>query len=191
MSRNLLYPKIYSVSKLNVTSGYRKSKLEKGSPTVRSHWEGLAWRLFSEVALLARRLLEYYDTQLQPSGLGVTDLRLLLAIRSQPGKSQTQLATLVGLSQGVVSVRLGRLEELGLIERPHTGRRVVSVSLTEKGQTMLEDVTRGLLDTPLVRTLHHLPAGIAAGYLSLVRHAMTLLPPPRSRASGGEEQPPE
>lgn len=150
-----------------------------------------AWRLFSATMLLARRMVEYYEQELKPFGLGVTDLRLLLAIQERPGVSQTVLAAEVALSQVVVSVRLQRLEAMALIERPHVGRRNVSVTLTSKGERLLHEVMDSLSDTPLLGFARHCPTGIYKRILKLLNHALDSVHLPKPRSDLGEIYPME
>lgn len=87
--------------------------------------------------------------------LGVTaQQRLFLrCIGKYPGMTATQLASVLHLDRGTVSVSLGRLLKKGLVtRRRQTDQRRVALSLTAKGRA-LERPTAGTVEHSVARLL--------------------------------------
>jgi DNA-binding MarR family transcriptional regulator len=67
-------------------------------------------------------------------------LLMLRKLGSPYATSPSQLAAMLGLTRGALSIRLATLEDMGLVSRTHdtADRRRVQVSLTAAGPTALE-----------------------------------------------------
>jgi DNA-binding MarR family transcriptional regulator len=76
-------------------------------------------------------------------GLGLNDLRLLLALEAAPGRrlSRVELAEQLGISASGVTRQLGPLERIGLVgrERHATDARLALAVLTEGGDQVARD----------------------------------------------------
>jgi DNA-binding MarR family transcriptional regulator len=99
--------------------------------------------IIGRIRLLARHMTEGRQQALRSGELVVWQLKTLLMLRklgSPYTTSPSQLAAMLGLTRGALSIRLATLEDLGLVSRTHdtTDRRRVQVSLTAAGRTALE-----------------------------------------------------
>lgn len=68
---------------------------------------------------------------------------LLMLLRHNPGINQTDLSRAVGLDKSTLTPALDQLERKGLIirERTATDRRTYALSLSDKGEALLADLT--------------------------------------------------
>lgn len=88
--------------------------------------------------LLRRHVLQVLDRELSEHGLGHGTYKYLYALFVEDHRSQQAIADRIGDDKAAATRALTRLEKLGLIRRePHAeDRRVIIVSLTEKGQAL-------------------------------------------------------
>lgn len=88
--------------------------------------------------LLRRHVLQVLDRELSEHGLGHGTYKYLYALFVEDHRSQQAIADRIGDDKAAATRALTRLEKLGLIRRePHAeDRRVVIVSLTEKGHAL-------------------------------------------------------
>ena len=86
----------------------------------------------------ARRLSQRYDEYLQPSGLRLTQVSLLVAIALAHAIPLTRLADILALDRTTLARNLKPLERDGLVEvSPGVDKRVHLIRLTEQGQQHL------------------------------------------------------
>ncbi|HYJ69197.1 MAG TPA: MarR family transcriptional regulator [Nocardioidaceae bacterium] len=103
--------------------------------------------IIGRIHLLARHSTQGRQHALRSSDLIMWQLKTLLMLR-KVGRpytaSPSQLAAMLSLTRGAMSIRLSTLEELGLVKRAHdaTDRRRVQVTLTAAGHEAL-DATLG------------------------------------------------
>lgn len=95
------------------------------------------------IHLIARHLTQGRQQVLHSEELVLWQLKTLMMLRKvgPPYEaSPSQLASLLGLTRGAMSIRLSTLEDLGLIARSHDpdDRRRVRVSLTSPGRRALD-----------------------------------------------------
>lgn len=100
---------------------------------------GALWHLFTVGHLVTTDL----DNIARRHDCSFADLDMLgtLGIDQERGMRATDLASALYLSNAVISTRVARLEQRGLIER-HRGRdrRAYALRLTEAGRTLVEEV---------------------------------------------------
>jgi DNA-binding MarR family transcriptional regulator len=102
--------------------------------------DDLAHRLQRLVLRLNRQL----RAQNAGSGASNADAVLLAEVRHAPGLGVTELAAIDNVARSVMSERIKRLEQAGLVatdHRPQYDRRRVGVVITEAGRALLETVT--------------------------------------------------
>ncbi len=87
----------------------------------------------------ARAVTQFYDTALAPSGLGIAQAGLLVAIERRGGLSRTELARSLVMDRTTLARNLKLLERQGLIETV-TGedRRTRAVVVTDAGRAALK-----------------------------------------------------
>lgn len=99
--------------------------------------------IVGRIHLLARHTTQGRQQALQTGDLLLWQHKTLLMLRKLGppyATSPSQLATMLSLTRGALSLRLATLEEMGLISRRHDGddRRRVQVSLTDAGRKALD-----------------------------------------------------
>ena len=99
-----------------------------------------AGRLSYAVFALARAHRAYAARLLRGVGLHPGQEHLLMQLLDRDGQTQSELLEAVGLDHSTVSKSLKRMEHAGLLTRAPAehNRRVMRVSLTEKGRAMRE-----------------------------------------------------
>jgi DNA-binding MarR family transcriptional regulator len=100
----------------------------------------LAHRLQRLVLRLNREL----RAQNAGSGASNADAVLLAEVRHAPGLGVSELAGIENVARSVMSERIKRLEQAGLVAtdpRPRHDRRRVGVVITEAGRALLESIT--------------------------------------------------
>jgi DNA-binding MarR family transcriptional regulator len=100
----------------------------------------LAHRLQRLVLGLNREL----RSQNAGAGASNADALVLAEVRHSPGLGVSELAAVEGVARSVMSERLKRLQQAGLITpdpRPQPDRRRVGLVITEAGRTLLEAIT--------------------------------------------------
>lgn len=108
------------------------------------HWmDPVKEAIFARLAILARHAAQARRDTLDSDGLQHGQFKILLMLRrlGPPyAASPSQLADMLGLTRGALSVRLGPLEEAGLISRTNApaDRRRVRVELTPAGYDAFE-----------------------------------------------------
>ena len=103
------------------------------------------------VMSLYKSFLRQAATALAPLDLEVFEYDVMSALRRQGAPfalAATQLATETGLSSGAMTNRIDRLEKRGIVKRVRdkNDRRGVSVSLTPRGQNMINKAIQLRLD---------------------------------------------
>jgi len=87
----------------------------------------------------ARLVTQLYGEHLRPYGLEATQLALLSALDSKPGRSQVKLARALGLDKTTLSRNLKLLETNGWVaSEPVDGRREAGLYLTTAGQRLVK-----------------------------------------------------
>jgi DNA-binding MarR family transcriptional regulator len=87
----------------------------------------------------SRRLTQYYDEQMKPSGLRITQFSILSALAIEGSSMVTQLADLLYIDQTTLTRNLKLLEEENLIEKVQgEDKRSRFIKLSEKGQAALD-----------------------------------------------------
>ena len=102
--------------------------------------DDLAHRLQRLVLRLNRQL----RAQNAGSGASNADAVLLAEVRHAPGLGVSELARIENVARSVMSERIKRLDEAGLVAadpRPQRDRRRVGVVITEAGRELLEAIT--------------------------------------------------
>src|SRR5215510_941776 len=99
--------------------------------------------IVGRIHLLARHTTQGRQQALRSGDLVLWQLKTLLMLRKLGPPyttSPSQLATMLNLTRGALSLRLATLEEMGLITRAHDDgdRRRVRVSLTPAGREVLD-----------------------------------------------------
>jgi DNA-binding MarR family transcriptional regulator len=99
--------------------------------------------IVGRIHLLARHTTQGRQQALRSGDLLLWQLKTLLMLRKLGppyATSPSQLATMLNLTRGALSLRLATLEDMGLISRRHdsSDRRRVQVSLTDAGRKTLE-----------------------------------------------------
>lgn len=97
-------------------------------------------RLSYAIFQLARAHRGYAARLLRDLGLHPGQELLLMRLLERDGQTQSELLAAVGLDHSTVSKSLGRMQEAGLLTREPADhdRRVMRVSLTDKGRAMRE-----------------------------------------------------
>lgn len=99
----------------------------------------LPYRLFRVATRTGEILADYYVPRF---GLTQAGWRTLAVVSGKPGMSARQIVRATGLDQFTISRAIAQLVEMDLIVRetaPHD-KRHIAVSLTSKGQAVLEDI---------------------------------------------------
>lgn len=87
----------------------------------------------------ARAVTQFYDSELRPSGLRVTQFTLLQALTMAPGISQKQLAELLEIDSTTLTRTLAHLRrKRWLRSEAGTDRREIRLFLTPAGQREFE-----------------------------------------------------
>lgn len=99
--------------------------------------------IVGRIHLLARHTTQGRQQALRTGDLLLWQHKTLLMLRKLGppySTSPSQLATMLNLTRGALSLRLATLEDMGLISRRHDGadRRRVRVSLTDAGRKALD-----------------------------------------------------
>jgi DNA-binding MarR family transcriptional regulator len=86
-----------------------------------------------------RGITQLYEAEMAPGGLKVTQLPILVALRSEGDLSVTRLAGALSLDRTTLTRNLSVLEQRGLIrtEENHGDARVRMVSITPEGADVL------------------------------------------------------
>ncbi len=105
-------------------------------------------RLSYEIFQLARAHRAHAARQLRELGLHPGQELLLMRLLGRDGQTQSELLAAVGLDHSTLSKSLRRMQEAGLLTREpdRHDRRVMRVSLTDKGRAMREPL-EGLWST--------------------------------------------
>lgn len=95
----------------------------------------------SQLRRVSRGMTQLYDAALAPSGLKVTQMPILVALRTAGDLPMTSLAEGLGLDRTTLSRNLGLLEERGLVRitEHEEDARVRMVSLTPEGARVLSE----------------------------------------------------
>lgn len=81
-----------------------------------------------------RYVTQFYDKELRSTGLRVTQLTLLTAIRVMAPTNLKRLSEAVGMDQTTLSRNVGLLQKKGLVEmEPGSDLRTRKISLTPRG----------------------------------------------------------
>ena len=87
----------------------------------------------------ARAVTQFYDKALEPSGIGIAQAGLLIAIQLRGARPRTELAHVLVMDRTTLARNLKLLEREGLIETvPGEDRRTRAVALTETGKAALK-----------------------------------------------------
>jgi len=133
-------------------------------PQLDGEYFGTMWHLFTVGHLVTTDLDRIAGT----FGFSYADLHLLgmLSIERRRAMRATDLASALYVSNAVLSIRIARLEKLGLLTRDRSGvdRRAYELTLTERGRAIVEE---SIL--------------VIAGEAKIVRHFRKL--PPEDRQS--------
>lgn len=134
----------------------------------------------------ARSTTQAYRALLEPWGLTYPQYLVLVVLWVEGDSSVTTLCERLRLDSGTVSPLLRRMERAGLVrrERREADERVVTVTLTERGTRLREELAdlpdriaagTGLPDRPaadaLLDTLHHLDDSMRAAASQPLRPA--------------------
>ncbi len=106
--------------------------------------------------LAARRITQFLDKRMEPSGLGIAQFGLMAQVAAARDDTLGALALRTGLDQSTLSRNLRNLERDGLVEIAITTNdlRRRAVWLTEKGAKALESAL------PIWRQAHEELAGL-------------------------------
>lgn len=108
-------------------------------PQLDGEYFGTMWHLFTVGHLVTTDL----DRIANKFGFSYADLHLLgmLSIKRRRAMRATDLASALYVSNAVLSIRIARLEKLGLITRDRSGsdRRAYELELTDKGREIVEE----------------------------------------------------
>ena len=86
-----------------------------------------------------RYVTQFYDKELRSTGLRVTQLTLLTAIRVMAPTNLKRLSEAVGMDQTTLSRNVGLLQKKGLVEmEPGSDLRTRKLSLTRRGHERLK-----------------------------------------------------
>ena len=101
-------------------------------------------RLSYEIFQLARAHRAHAARLLRELGLHPGQELLLMRLLGRDGQTQSELLAAVGLDHSTLSVSLRRMQEAGLLTREPDwhDRRMMRVSLTDKGHAMREPLER-------------------------------------------------
>lgn len=147
------------------------------------------WEIITTLMRLSNTVEPILVKHLNSYGVGLTDLRLLIMIRLHGGISQKRLAAKTGLSQGVVSSRLDRMEHSGSITRNHVGRRLVAVELTEAGVELLAVIMNSFDSSPPLSALNGLAVEEEDSLVKGLRRLVQVLGHPIEAGAGDPSQP--
>lgn len=82
----------------------------------------------------SRAVTHFYDNALAPSGIGIAQMGLLIAIQLHTGATRTEIAHVLVMDRTTLVRNLKLLEREGLIETTEgEDRRTRAISLTDKG----------------------------------------------------------
>ena len=85
-----------------------------------------------------RYVTQFYDKELRSTGLRVTQLTLLTAVRVMAPTNLKRLSEAVGMDQTTLSRNVGLLQKKGLVEmEPGSDLRTRKLSLTRRGHERL------------------------------------------------------
>jgi DNA-binding MarR family transcriptional regulator len=88
----------------------------------------------------SRRVTQYYDRFLEPSGLKVTQYGLLAGVRAYVSISITELAEAMGMDRTTLTRNLKPLLDQGLIQvREGADRRTRAVEISAKGEALFRE----------------------------------------------------
>jgi|SRR5215213_8766764 len=89
---------------------------------------------------------QYREALANHFGMGRTEAQAISQLAATGGLGQTELATRVGITTGASTALIDRLEAAGLAQRTAhpTDRRRTIVTLTERGQQLVEEGHRSL-----------------------------------------------
>lgn len=106
----------------------------------------------------------------QAHGITPVQYAALFAARRHPGLDQRTLAATIGFDTSTIGGVIDRLERRGLIERQAspTDRRVRLLQVTHAGETLLEQVTPGMLKAQQ-RILAPLPAADRPQFVAMLK----------------------
>lgn len=112
----------------------------KTSPITKTVLEEIASEcLCLQVRKTARKITQWYDECLQPSGLRSTQFNLLVAIALAQAVPLTRLAEVLVLDRTTLARNLKPLESQGLVViEPGEDKRVHLIRATERGHQLLE-----------------------------------------------------
>ena len=86
-----------------------------------------------------RYVTQFYDKELRSTGLRVTQLTLLTAVRVMAPTNLKRLSEAVGMDQTTLSRNVGLLQKKGLVEmEPGSDLRTRKLSLTRRGHERLK-----------------------------------------------------
>lgn len=125
------------------------------------------WQAFRELDAIRLRTWE-------GSGLTLPQLRVLYAIRRQPGITTGELARTLGITVSTTSGLVGKLAERGLVERTTApdDRRHLPLRLTEAGTQLTGDLSAAGA-AHLRQVAEHLGADLPSVTATLTRLAAT------------------
>ena len=119
------------------------------------------------------RALAFGQNPLQDSGITIPQLVLLDWVAASPGCGVQEIADGLGLTAPTVSVRVRRLEKVGLLERqpdPQDGR-AIQLFLTTQGQELCQQA-RAFRRGKMRLLLKGLAAEESATLVTLLEHAV-------------------
>lgn len=88
---------------------------------------------------VVQRISRAGGERLRARGLGSAQFDLLTTIYKEPGRTQQDLAEMLGVTKGNASQLVSKLEVKGLVERVARGA-AFSVELTREGKTFMDSV---------------------------------------------------
>jgi DNA-binding MarR family transcriptional regulator len=141
--------------------------------------------VIGRVFRLSAELQPRLDAALAHHGVRSGDFAVLATLvrLGEPHVSQGRLGRELGLTPGTVSVRLDRLERMGLIARTRSGddQRRALVGLTEAGQELFDAAVGDHLANSheLVAALDAPESELLAGLLGKLLASLERRPPPR------------
>lgn len=99
-------------------------------------------RLLIDLSALYRNMQKYFDTTLEPLGIGSGQLMVLILVNENNGISPAQITELTGLDKGTSSKALKQLAEAGFINiiQDSDDRRIKRAYTTEKSSVLMRQV---------------------------------------------------
>jgi len=107
-------------------------------------WDNPRFRTWIAVARAEKAIVRALGKGLEPLGLKIAQLDMLMNLYRHPGQSQHDLARRLLVGRSNITMLLPQLESRGLLRRESDGkdRRILRLTLTEQGEALLSEALK-------------------------------------------------